>query len=287
MDNSPFKSDILKGQVMLISGGASGIGLAISTQFAAHGASVAIMGRRKNVLDDTVASITSRYGVKALAVQGDVRKYENCEEVVRKVVETFGRLDVLINSAAGNFLAPAEKISANAFRTVFDIDVFGTFNLTRAAFPELIKQKSSLVLNITATLDRIHMPFQAHAGAAKEAIESLTRTLANEWGSRGVRVVSIAPGIIDGTEGFERLGGFAVPDKVAYAKDQVPIGSLGNPGDIAYTAIYLASRAGRYVNGYTIVVDGGQWVLRKPEISHEQLEAITAKLRSKSTPAKL
>jgi len=271
-----------------VTGGGTGINYGIATQFAAHGAGLALMGRRLNVLEQSALALSTRYGIKALAIQGDIRRFESCEEAVKKTVEAFGKIDVLVNGAAGNFLVPAEKMSANAFRTVFDIDVFGTFNMSRAAFGALkANNTGSLILNITATLDKLHQPFQAHAAAAKEAIESLTRSLANEWGPHGIRLVSIAPGIIADTEGFERLGGFAVKDVKEYAREQVPIGSLGNVDDIAYTALYLASRAGRYVTGYTIVVDGGQWVLRKPQVSAEQLEQITAKLRVKATTAKL
>jgi len=280
---SPFKPNILKGQVALITGGGSGINLGIATQLAAHGCNLVLVGRRLNVVEEAASKIAAQYKIKALGLSCDVRKFELCEEVVKKTQETFGRLDILLNGAAGNFLAPAEKLSSNGFRTVFEIDVFGTFNMSRAAF-ELLKanpNKSTLIVNITATLSRIHAPYQIHAAAAKDAIEGMTLSWANEWGPYGVRAVAVAPGFVEDTEGFDRLGGFAMKDKVQYAKETVPVGYFASTLDIAFAVLYLASAAGRYISGTTLIVDGGSWINRKPDIDPKQLEEITSKLRGK------
>jgi len=278
---SPFKANILKSQVALITGGGTGINFGIATQLALHGCNLVLVGRRLHIVEEAARRLSQNHGIIALGLSCDVRKMDLCEEVIRKTKETFGRLDILVNGAAGNFLSPAEKLSANAFRTVYEIDVFGTFHMTKSAF-ELMKanpNKSSLIVNITATLGRLHAPFMIHATSAKDAIESMTASWANEWGSHGIRAVAIALGYVEGTEGFERLGGFAMGDKDKYAQDNIPVGYFCTVTDIGMTVVFLSSAAGRYVNGTTIVVDGGNQINHKPEVDAAQLEAITARLR--------
>jgi peroxisomal 2,4-dienoyl-CoA reductase len=288
---SPFKANILKSQVALITGGGTGINFGIATQLAQHGCNLVLVGRRLNIVEEAARKLSLNHGIIALGLTCDVRKAELCEEVIRKIKETFGRLDILVNGAAGNFLAPIEKLSLNAFRTVYEIDVFGTYNMTKCAF-EILKanpNKSSLIINITATLSRVHAPFMIHASSAKDAIESMTASLANEWGPYGIRAVAIAPGYVEGTEGFERLGGFAMSDKEKFAQDHIPIAYFCTVADIGLTALFLASAGGRYINGTTIVVDGGNQVNHKPAVDAKQLEEITARLRAGkgNTAAKL
>jgi len=267
-----------------------GLIFGIATQLALHGCNLVLCGRRLHIVEEAARKLSLNYGIIALGLTCDVRKVELCQEVISKIKETFGRLDILVNGAAGNFLSPAEKLSPNAFRTVYEIDVFGTYNMTKSAF-ELLKanpNKSSLIINITATLSRVHAPFMIHASSAKDAIESMTASWANEWGPHGIRAVAIAPGYVEGTEGFERLGGFAMEDKDKYAAEHIPIAYFCTVTDIGFTAVYLASSAGRYINGTTIIVDGGNAINHKPEIDAKQLEAITSRIKAtKQAGAKL
>jgi NAD(P)-dependent dehydrogenase (short-subunit alcohol dehydrogenase family) len=159
----------------------------------------------------------------------------------------------VVNSAAGNFLAPASQLSANGFRAVVDIDLCGTFNVSRAAFAELAKAKGAIV-SITATQAHVPTPLQCHAGAAKAGIAKLTRDLALEWAGSGVRVNAVAPGPIGDTEGMRRL---APGDAEAMVKRRVPLGRYGTIDEVCDAVLFLVSRAGAYVTGATILVDGG------------------------------
>lgn len=146
-------------------------------------------------------------GGEVLAVACDVRDFEAVLEMVGRVLSHFGRLDICVNGAAGNFLAQADSLSSRAFRTVMEIDTLGTFNVSRAVFDKCMREHGGSIINITATLHLNGVPMQAHAAAAKAAIEGFTRVLCNEWGCHGVRVNCLAPGPIADTEGFRRLGG--------------------------------------------------------------------------------
>jgi len=175
---------------------------------------------------------------------------------VAAVVGELGRLDILINGAAGNFVCLAENLSPNGFGTVVDIDLKGTFNVSRAAFPHL-KARGGVVLNISATLQLLGTIGQSHASAAKAGVDSLTRSLAAEWGPSGIRVNGLAPGPVDGTEGVRRL----VTDsaRAAIAR-QCPLGRMASIDEIADAAVFLCSDASRFVTGVTLVVDGGLWM---------------------------
>lgn len=197
---SVFRDGILEGKVALITGGGSGIGAGIAKTLARQGARVVLVGRTQEKLEATAAEIDG----PSLCVALDVRDYDALAGAVDKTTTELGQLDILVNSAAGNFLAPAAGLSANGFRAVIDIDLVGTFNACRASFQALSRTRGA-VLSVTATQAFIPTPLQCHAGAAKAGIEKLTRDLALEWGSVGVRVNAIAPGPIAGTEGMRRL----------------------------------------------------------------------------------
>jgi NAD(P)-dependent dehydrogenase (short-subunit alcohol dehydrogenase family) len=250
---SIFVSGLLKGQGAFVTGGGSGIGAGIAKRLAAQGAKVALFGRTQAKLDAVAADICAAGG-EALGFAGDVRDYAALEKAVNEAAGAFGRLDVVVCSAAGNFLAPASALSANGFRAVIDIDLCGTFNTARAAFLHLAKHGGSIV-SITATQAEIPTPLQAHAGAAKAGIEKLTRDLALEWGRHKVRVNAIAPGPIEDTEGMARLapGG----DAAATLKKRVPLGRWGTIDEIADALLFLVSPAATYVTGATLLVDGG------------------------------
>ncbi|KAL6068397.1 Peroxisomal 2,4-dienoyl-CoA reductase [(3E)-enoyl-CoA-producing] [Balamuthia mandrillaris] len=282
---SPFKGDVLRGQVALITGGATGIGFGITRALGLHGAKVAITGRRAEKLAEAVESL-KKDGIEALGLAGDVRKPDEVESVVKRVVETFGKLSIVVNCAAGNFLCPAEELSYNAFKTVVDIDLNGSFNVSRACFPALKKSGNGCIINISATLHYGATQWQLHPSAAKAGVDALTRGLGVEWGRFGIRVNGIAPGPVQGTEGLERLSAMAFKDPswTANVASAIPVGRMGTVEDIGLTAVFLASPAASWITGHTMVVDGGSWLYAEPRVSREQLTQITALLKSR--PAK-
>src|SRR4029077_2639690 len=198
-----YQPNLLENRVALITGGGTGICRGIALAFAKHGCDVAITSRKLEHLEPTRAELRA-LGVRAVAKAADVRDPAAVNDAVSTVVSELGRLDILINGAAGNFICLAENLSPNGFGTVVDIDLKGTFNVSRAALP-VLKARGGSVINISATLPYLGTVGQSHAAAAKAGIDSLTRTLAVEWGPHGIRVNGIAPGPIDGTEGVRRL----------------------------------------------------------------------------------
>lgn len=253
---SVFVSGLLEGKVALVTGGGSGIGRGLAERLAAQGAKVALLGRTIEKLEAVQKAIEAKGG-EAACFSVDVRDYPTVDGAVKATVERFGRLDVLVNSAAGNFLAPASALSANGFRSVIDIDLCGTFNASRAAFEHLAKTRGTIV-SITATQAAVPTPLQCHAGAAKAGIEKLTRDLALEWGRFGVRVNAIAPGPIEGTEGMSRLAPGPSADAL---RKRVPLGRWGTVDEIAEALTFLVSPAAAYVTGTTLLVDGGTTLL--------------------------
>ncbi|KAL4312966.1 hypothetical protein GQ457_01G036260 [Hibiscus cannabinus] len=289
---SPFKAEILKGKVALITGGGSGIGYEISLQLGKHGASVAIMGRRKHVVHSAVDALRS-HGIPAIGIEGDVRKEADAARTVESTFQHFGRLDILVNAAAGNFLAAAEDLSPNGFRTVIDIDTVGTFIMSHEALKYLKKggpgkdpSIGGTIINITAV---IHYPaswYQVHASAAKAAIDSMTRSLALEWGEdHGILVNGIAPGAIGDTAGLTKLA----PREILNQVKREPLYKFGEKWDIAMAALYLASDAGKFVNGTILVVDGGQWLSKPRLMSKEDVKKLSKReeTRSRVAPAGL
>ena len=186
----------------------------------------------------------------------DVRDYTALEGGLASAVERFGRLDILVNSAAGNFLAPAAGLSANGFKAVIDIDLNGTFNACRAAFAHLSARGGS-ILSITATQAWVPTPLQCHAGAAKAGIAKLTQDLALEWGASNIRVNALAPGPIAGTEGMRRLAPIDASDRGQFER-ALPLKRWGTVDEIADAALFLVSPAASFITGTTLVVDGGQ-----------------------------
>lgn len=283
---SPFKADALKGKVALLTGGGSGIGFEISTQFGKHGASIAIMGRRRQVLDAAVSALNS-LGIPAVGFEGDVRKQEDCKRVVEATFSHYGRIDILVNAAAGNFLASAEDLSPNGFRTVLDIDSVGTFAMCREALKYLKKgglgrtsSSGGLIVNISATLHYTASWYQIHVSAAKAAVDAITRNLALEWGTDyDIRVNGIAPGPIGDTPGMRKL----VPEEMtSKARDYMPLYKLGEKWDIAMAAVYLASDAGKYVNGSILPVDGGLWLSRPRHLPKDEVKQLSRVVEKKA-----
>lgn len=255
---SIFKSGILAGQVALVTGGGSGIGAGIARRLGEQGARVALMGRKLEKLEASAKAI-SEQGSSALCLPADVRDYAAVQAAVQRIETELGRLDIVVNSAAGNFLSPAATLSANGFKSVIDIDLVGTFNASRAAF-ELLSRQGGSIVSITATQAWIPTPLQCHAGAAKAGIQKLTQDLALEWGASKIRVNAVAPGPIADTEGMRRL---APPDEAARARIQsgMPLGRWGSIDEVADAVLFLVSPAAGFITGTTLVVDGGQSLL--------------------------
>merc|ERR1712166_626834 len=251
---SPFRADLMVDKVVFITGGGSGIGLGMATTFGLHGAKVAIMGRRQHVLEAAVESMKTK-GMDAMFCTGDVRKVGDLEACVNQIIARFGRLDVLVNNAAGNFSSDLENLSMNGFKTVLDIDLIGTFNTTKACLPAFQQSGGGVIINITASLQWHATPFQGHAAAAKAGIDVLTNTMAVEWAEYGVRAVGIAPGAISGTEGGPTGRVFGAMGFTA--EEHVPVMRWGELADVAHLALFLASPSGSWITGEVVNVDGG------------------------------
>lgn len=255
MSEKIFADNILQGKVAFVTGGATGITGGVARAFAAHGARLAITSRKE---DNLIAQkqFIEESGGECLAVAADVRDYEAVENALAKTVEHYGKIDIVINGAAGNFLCAASELSPNGFGTVVDIDTKGTFNVCRAAFAQLQKSRGQ-ILNISATLHYLATPMQIHVSAAKAGVDAITRNLSVEWGRFGIRVNGIAPGPIEDTEGMKRLLPEPLKDKLT---KRIPLQRFGRIADIENAALFLCSDAASYINGVTLVVDGGQWL---------------------------
>jgi peroxisomal 2,4-dienoyl-CoA reductase len=275
-----FADGILTGHVAFVTGGGTGITGGVARALAEAGANVALVSRRMEHLEPAANAINearvaargkargssptvtegsepaNAISGEAIAVAADVRNPEEVEAAIAATVERFGKVDIVVNGAAGNFLCAAEELSPNGFGTVVDIDLKGSFNVCRAAFAELKKHRGQ-ILNISATLHYLGTPMQLHVSAAKAGVDALTTNLAVEWGRYGIRVNAIAPGPIGDTEGMKRLVPEPIKEKL---KRRIPLGRFGLIEDIQNAAVFLCSDAASYINGAVIVVDGGHWL---------------------------
>jgi citronellol/citronellal dehydrogenase len=248
-----FAPGLLEGQVCLVSGAGSGIGRETAYELARLGALVIGCGRRIEPLEETVAAI-EKGGGRAEAFAADIREEDAVGEMVDEIVERHGRIDVLVNNAGGQFLAPAETISAKGFRTVTELNVQGTWNMTHAvATKAFIPQESGKVVSVTLSPHN-GMPGMVHSGAARAAVENMMRTLAVEWSRFGIRLVAVAPGQID-TEVFRTK---YPPIVVETVPRTIPLGRLGRPEEVAWLIAYLASPAGDFFSGTVLTVDGAR-----------------------------
>jgi NAD(P)-dependent dehydrogenase (short-subunit alcohol dehydrogenase family) len=248
-----FAAGAFLGKTVFVAGGSSGINLGIAERFAALGARIALISRKEERVRAAVEALGAS-GATAFGVAADVRDYAAVEAAFDKAAAEFGPLDVVVSGAAGNFLAPVLGMSANAFRTVVEIDLIGTFNVFRACYSYLRRPGASLIA-ITAGQARQPAVFQAHACAAKAGVDMLTRTLAMEWGPAGVRVNAIAPGPIADTEGMARLT--PSPEAEARLKSRLALRNYGTKRDIGDMAVFLASDNAAYVTGAIFDCDGG------------------------------
>lgn len=252
MNPSPFR---FEGKHVFVAGGTSGINLGIALGFAAAGARLSVLSRKQEKIDAAVKALAESGEAKGYAA--DVRDYAAIDAAMTAAAKAFGNIDVLVSGAAGNFVAPALGMSSNGFRAVMDIDLLGTFHVMRAAYPHLTKPGAAIV-NISAPQAFIPMMLQAHVCAAKAGVDMLTKTLAMEWARDGIRVNSIAPGPIEGTEGMARLAPTADAEKAA--RRSVPLNRFGQREEIAAAAQFLCSDQAAYITGVVLPVDGGQTI---------------------------
>jgi NAD(P)-dependent dehydrogenase (short-subunit alcohol dehydrogenase family) len=246
---------LFRGQTAFITGGGSGINLGIARNFAALGANIAICSRDLAKLERAAEELRA-LGAKVLPVSADVRDAAAVAAALARSEAELGPANVVISGAAGNFICEAEKLSPNGFKTVIDIDLLGSFNVSRMALDQLKKTRGSLVF-ISAGLAWLSYSHQAHAAAAKAGIDSLMKNLALEWGHYGIRANSIAPGYIGDTEGTQRLASGPVLDAVMAT---TPLARLGTTDDIGHAAVFLASPLASFITGTVVVVDGGHYL---------------------------
>ncbi len=248
-----FRDQPLAGKVAFVAGASSGINLGIAQHFARAGAKVAIISRSTDKIAAAAKTITDE-GFPAIGIAADVRSFESVDAALKATHDKFGKIDIVISGAAGNFVAPALGMSSNGFKTVVDIDLVGTFHVLRASFQYLNRPGASLI-SITAPQAVNPSLFQAHVCAAKAGINMLTKCLAMEWGPAGVRVNAISPGPIADTEGMARLA--PTPEAEKAVKARIALRDYGTKTDVADTALFLSTDNARYITGTIVDCDGG------------------------------
>ena len=248
-----FREGLLEGKVAFVAGASSGINLQVARRYAEAGAKVMIISRSEEKIQAAAKGLRDD-GLEAIGMSCDVRDDGKVAEAFSVCRDKYGEIDIVLSGAAGNFLAPALGMSANAFKTVVDIDLLGTFNVFRASFEHLRKPGASLVA-ITAGQAVKPMMFQIHACAAKAGVNQVVKCLAMEWGPENIRVNAVSPGPIGDTEGMARLAPSGAAAEAS--KSKIPLRDWGTKDDIGDACLWLASDAARYVTGAIINVDGG------------------------------
>lgn len=256
-----LRDNALKGKTIVVTGGGSGLGKAMTRYFLELGANVAISSRNLEKLQNTAKELEQETGGNCLPLQCDVRHYDEVESMLKTVLDTFGKVDVLLNNAAGNFISPTERLSANAFDTIIDIVLKGTKNCTLAFGKHWIntKQESSKVLNIVTTYAWTGSGYVVPSAAAKAGVLAMTRSLAVEWAKYGMQFNAIAPGPFPTKGAWDRLLPGDLKEKFDMAK-KVPLNRVGEHQELANLAAYLVSDFSSYINGEVITIDGGEWL---------------------------
>lgn len=268
-----LRDDALKGKTIVVTGGGSGLGKAMTTYFLELGANVVITSRNIEKLNTVKGELEAATGGKVLAVQCDVRNYEEVEAMLRASLDTFETVDVLLNNAAGNFISPTERLSANAFDTIIDIVLKGTKNCTLAFGKHWIdkKERNKTVLNIVTTYAFTGSAYVVPSATAKAGVLAMTRSLAVEWAKYGIRFNAIAPGPFPTKGAWDRLLPGELKEQFDPAK-KVPVQRVGEHQELANLAAYLVSDFSSYINGEVVVIDGGEWLQGAGQMN--QLEAI-------------
>lgn len=256
-----LRDNALADKVIVITGGGSGLGKAMTKYFMELGARVAITSRDLEKLQNTAKELETETSGTCLAVQCDVRHYDQVENMLQEVLKTYGKVDVLLNNAAGNFISPTERLSANAFDTVIDIVLKGSKNCTLAFGKHWIetKQSSSTILNIVTTYAFTGSAYVVPSATAKAGVLAMTKSLAVEWAKYGIRSNAIAPGPFPTKGAWDRLLPGDLAEKFNMAK-KVPLKRVGNHQELANLAAYLVSDFSAYINGEVVVIDGGEWL---------------------------
>lgn len=256
-----LRNDALNDKVIIVTGGGSGLGKAMTTYFLELGAKVAITSRDLEKLKTTAQELEDQTGGKCLPIACDVRHYDQVENMLQMVLDTFGKVDILVNNAAGNFISPTERLSANAFDTIIDIVLKGSKNCTLALGKHWIDQdeKNKTVLNIVTTYAWTGSAYVVPSATAKAGVLAMTRSLAVEWAKYGIRMNAIAPGPFPTKGAWDRLLPGDLKDQFDLSK-QVPLQRVGEHQELANLAAYLVSDFSAYINGEVITIDGGEWL---------------------------
>ena len=260
MVQGALREDALLGKTIVVTGGGTGLGKAMAIYFSELGANVVISSRKLDVLSETANEIESKTKNSVLAVSCDVRKIEDVEQLYKETVDNFGTVDVLVNNAAGNFISPTERLSANAFSTIIDIVLKGTANCTLTFGKKWIEGKQTAnILNIITTYAFTGSGYVVPSAVAKGGVLTMTRSLAAEWGKYGIRSNAIAPGPFPTKGAWDRL----LPGELAAKfdfKNRVPLKRVGEHQELANLAAFLVSDFAGYINGEIITIDGGEWL---------------------------
>jgi len=254
-----FKNDLLKNKTIIITGGGTGLGKSMATRFGELGANLVLTSRRQEVLDEAARDINDKTGTEILTVSTDIRNSDQVTEMVKKAVDKFGKIDCLLNNAAGNFISPTENLSENAFRTIIDIVLVGTFNCTQAAGKAMRDSGGGVILNIVTTYAFTGSGYVVPSACAKSGVLAMTRSLAVEWAKHGIRTNAIAPGPFPTKGAWKRL----VPPGLNIEKkmmERVPLKRFGEHDELANLASYLMADESGYMNGEVITMDGGEWL---------------------------
>ncbi len=256
-----LREDALKGKVIAITGGGTGLGRAMGEYFLQLGANIAICGRRQEKLETAAEEMTKAHGGEVFTKSCDVRHYEQVEEFLKGILEKFGQVDVLLNNAAGNFVSPTEMLSPNAFDAVIDIVLKGTKNCTLTFGKHWIQngQRDKTVLNITTTYAETGSAFVVPSAMAKAGVSAMTKSLAVEWAKYGIRFNAIAPGPFPTKGAWSRILPGDIAEKMDLEKE-IPLKRVGEKQELANLAAYLVSDFGAYLNGEIITIDGGEWL---------------------------
>ena len=253
-----FDKELLNDKSIIVTGGGTGLGKSMATRFAELGANLVITSRRQEVIDKTAEELRD-HGGKVLAIACDVRDPEQVNEMVSQTVDEFGKIDILLNNAAGNFISPTEDLSPNAFKTIVDIVLNGTFNCTQAVGKVMREKDGGVILNIVTTYAWTGSGYVVPSASAKAGVLAMTRSLAVEWAKYGIRTLAIAPGPFPTKGAWSRLAppGLGIEKKM---RNRVPLKRVGEHIELANLASYLVSDQAAYINGEVVTIDGGEWL---------------------------